>query len=992
MFRYSFLSFLLLSRCLSAQTMPAFRWIQQVDGSGADSVVGIGVDAAGNTYITGNTNSPDFPVKAAAQNRSASTGLYRIDGSGAASPLPLAAAQTISVDPRNPKILYAVNNGIAYRSLNAGATWSTLVISTAPVLTVQVDLSNSNVLYAGTGGLGALKSLDAGATWTPISAGLVPPQSFPGQLFANQFWLDPFHPNVLFVNSNGGARSADGGASWQNDPALRFLTSLWFDLSTPNLIYATTSANALKSTDDGKTWTVLGNIPGGLSENTGDLYSITSDPQHPGRLILSTALSIYESTDDGATFAMRISLPRNGNFWITPDWANGALYAQSGRIVKISADLQSLTTVGPPALPTVNQIVVSSGQIYAAVSASNDIFVTKLDRDGNIVYSTYFGGSADDSARAMAVDAAGNVYVTGITASRDLPTTAGAYSSAPPKAPQGVASGSSSFVVKLRPDGSVGYATYLTDGFSTPGGIAVNAAGEVVVGGTTLGDLPTTPGAYQTAFSPGPTIICSIFCGFQQVTNAFLTKLDSSGASLVFSTYIGTTDTSGGQVALASDGTVYLNSSSVSFAFDGHTIYKMNSTGTALLATGTAPGQPFALAVASDGNVYVAGQISSGATFSGTPGAFQPSVVAVPNLSYQGPGGPYAFVAELTPDLKQTVASTLLGGAYGDTPNSIAIDSDGNVLVGGTTVGLGFPTRTPFVSAFNYNTGFVSKLSRDLSTLLFSTYLGDTEIFAVQGVAAVPGGDVVIAGSTGNVPSSSGPFHVWVNRLSPGGPPALRIDAVQSAASLLSAPLSPGETIVVRGAGFGSDAQLTIGDSRVTPVAMDSQSITAVVPANITASAVLVQVQSGGAVTNPVVVPVAMSAPALYSADGSGFGQGYILNADGSRNSQANPAKIGDAVTIFATGVGPISFDGPYAVAAFTPQVYFQGFYAKGVAAFSGPVAGLPGNVYQLKIIIPDPVEANSDLKNFKYPPLISVVLKSNGVASQNGLAISIGY
>ncbi len=971
--------------------MPAFRWIQQVDGSGADSVVGIGTDAAGNVYIAGNTASFDFPVKSAAQNHSASTGLYRIDGSGATSPLPLAAAQSISVDPKNPKILYAANNGTAYRSVDAGAMWSTLAVSTAPVRAVQVDPSNSSVLYAATSGLGAFKSIDAGATWTSINVGLAPPNGNLAQIFVNQFWFDPFHPGVLFANSSGGARSTDGGATWNIDPALVNLSSLWFDLTTPNLIYATTLANALKSTDGGKTWTVLSNVPGGLSEQTGSLYFIASDPNQPGRLILSTGRSVFESTDDGATFTLKLSQALSQ--WITPDWANHALYAQSGGIVKISSDLQTVTPIGPPALPVVNQITVSNGQIYAAVSASNDIFVTKLDPDGNIVYSTYFGGSANDSASAMTVDAAGNVYVTGITTSRDFPTTVGAYSKAPPQAGPGVASNSSSFVLKLNPDGSVGYATYLADGLSTPGGIAVSATGEVAIGGTTTGDLPVTAGAYQKAFDPGQPIICSIFCGFTPISNAFLMKLDSAGANLLAATYMGTQSASGGPVAIAGDGSIFVGGgTTLSYLTSGQTIFHLNATGASLLGVGNAPGTVLAMAIGPGGNLYTTGQNQSGPQFPATAGAFQTSPVPLPNLPGQGPGS-YAFVTEFTPDLKQTVASTLFGGASGDMPNSIAIDANGNVLIGGATAGVGLPTRTPLVNSFSNSTGFVSKFSQDLSTLLFSTYLGDNEMFAVQSVAVAPGGDFVITGNTGSPNSAtSGPLHVWVNKLTAGAPPALRIDAVLNAASLLSAPLSPGETIVVRGVGFASDAQLIIGDSRVTPIAMDSQSLTAIVPSNISASAVLVQVQSGGAVTNPVVAPVAASAPGLYSADGSGFGQGYILNADGTRNTPANPAKIGDAVTIFATGVGLISFDGPYAVAAFTPEVYFDAFYADGVAALSGPMVGLPGNVYQLKIIIPDPVKANPDLKNFKYAPLISVTLKSNGAASQSGLAISIGY
>src|SRR5580704_5978076 len=67
-----------------SQSLPAFRWVTQVDGSGVDSFAGLGVDAQGNTYIAGSTYSNAFPVKAAAQSHIASAGLYRIDGTGSA--------------------------------------------------------------------------------------------------------------------------------------------------------------------------------------------------------------------------------------------------------------------------------------------------------------------------------------------------------------------------------------------------------------------------------------------------------------------------------------------------------------------------------------------------------------------------------------------------------------------------------------------------------------------------------------------------------------------------------------------------------------------------------------------------------------------------------------------------------------------------------------------------------------------------------------------
>ena len=74
-----------------------------------------------------------------------------------------------------------------------------------------------------------------------------------------------------------------------------------------------------------------------------------------------------------------------------------------------------------------NIYVVGSTQAAPASAAARDVFVTRLDPAGNIVYSKTFGGTGDDTASAMTVDAAGSVYVTGVTYSVDFPVTPGAY-------------------------------------------------------------------------------------------------------------------------------------------------------------------------------------------------------------------------------------------------------------------------------------------------------------------------------------------------------------------------------------------------------------------------------------------------------------------------------------------------------------------------------------------------------------------------------------
>jgi hypothetical protein len=135
----------------------------------------------------------------------------------------------------------------------------------------------------------------------------------------------------------------------------------------------------------------------------------------------------------------------------------------------------------------------------AALQVTNhgapDAFVTKLNPAGSgLVYSTYLGGNGEDLGDGIAVDAAGNAYVTGQTRSTDFPTTVGAFQ----RALQGPAD---AFVTKLNPAGSgLVYSTYLGGGgFDAASGIAVDAGGNAYVTGLTYStNFPTTAGAFQT--------------------------------------------------------------------------------------------------------------------------------------------------------------------------------------------------------------------------------------------------------------------------------------------------------------------------------------------------------------------------------------------------------------------------------------------------------------------------------------------------------------
>ncbi len=611
------------------------------------------------------------------------------------------------------------------------------------------------------------------------------------------------NPDTLYVGTDhlGVLQSTDGGQTFSTPASGPTFTT---PVTTP--------------TGGGQTGSSF-NPPTGVSE-------VLPDPIQSGRLIGAGDTGIYQSTDGGNTWTQESTTAVQPE--LVADPMNGVYYAASGSgasLVRISANLQIFTPVGPPRTATVTALSVVNGQLYAANQGSTHVFVTKLDPSGNILYSTYFGGSANDRAIAMAVDAAGDVYVTGTTTSLDFPVSEGAY-----------ASSGNVFLFKLNPDGSLGYSTYFSG--TLPGALAADASGSVWLAGTTedgLG-LPVTPGVLETTFccpqpftlGIGPSIV---------TVQASLTRFNTSGSGLIFSTYLpgssvtsvfGTTGAASA-LEVSADETAYVGGAAG--------IFHIDSTGTSLLASMPGPLNPIAaMAFGPDGSLYVTGTPS--AQFQTTPGAFQTTPGGTLILPGQGIPEPQVAIAKIDAGLKNVIAATWFTNLYSNQVSAMATDPAGNVYIGGKTTSLGLPTRTPFQGGFATPTGFMAELSGDLTTLLFSSYFGDNENFTVSGVGIGSNGSVLIGGATGQ---SFGTYlsqgNLWLNSLALTPPPALRIDSVQNAASLLDTPLSAGETIVVNGAGFGNDSQVSIGGAVVATIGITSTAITATVPANVPAAA-----------------------------------------------------------------------------------------------------------------------------------------------------------
>ncbi len=381
---------------------------------------------------------------------------------------------------------------------------------------------------------------------------------------------------------------------------------------------------------------------------------------------------------------------------------------------------------------------------------TEDAFVSKLDPTGSfLVYSTYLGGSANDLGNGIALDAAGDAYVVGQTFSSDFPITHGAFQT---QCGGSSCSGGDGFIAKLTPDGSaLVYSTYLGGtGINQANAIALDPSNNAYVTGYTQSlSFPVTPGGYQTsckcsvhsvAFvtklnSSGSALVYSTYLGGTNSDVAYSIALDSANnAYLTGYTHSTNFPTTAGafQTKLTAD--------------TGAWVTKMNSIGNALVYSTYLGGNTTntttqceacatAITVDSSGSAYVCG-LTAESNFPVTPGAFQLTFMS-------SSSGHDAFITKFNPSGSALDFSTYAGGTGDDGATGIKLDGSGNVWFKGNTKSTDFPI-TPGAyqpaSAGIYD-AFVSELDPTGKILLYSTYLGGsgTEYGGATAVLAVDG-------------------------------------------------------------------------------------------------------------------------------------------------------------------------------------------------------------------------------------------------------------
>ncbi len=542
-------------------------------------------------------------------------------------------------------------------------------------------------------------------------------------------------------------------------------------------------------------------------------------------------------------------------------------------------------------------------------------------------------GTADIAA--IAVDASGSVYVAG-TAFGALPATPGAFETAYQPATcfdelgNRSAPCSVAFAAKLTPDGTgLVYLTYLGSSNSGALGISIDAQGDAwITGFIGSTDLPVTPGALQS--KPG---------------SAYVVKLNPSGSTLLYASYLGGSGGSNKTSAQGLDAAGNLFIAGYTFATDFLTtsgafqtipnagpaanvfVMKLDPTGKLIYSTyfhGSQGGSNWIAALAVDalGNTYFTGGNKAG-SLPVTPGAFQTNPVGGVNSAY---------AAKLDPTGTTQVYCTFLTGASPSSGIAIAVDAQGNAYIGGQlTVQAGVPASfpvtpgafqttpppTPPESEISYS--FLAKLNPSASALVYSTYLygsSDTEIAALAVDAS--GAVVAVGDATAfDFPTTPGALYQCDPNQAPAGSGFLLRLAPDGSHPLYSTYLGADGMVAVQLDASG-EAYLAGGLNALLPLVpgsfgwngsgafVASLSLSPLAPGSV--SCVSSAASHGG---------TAIAPGEIVDIWGNGIGPAQAVSA--SAASGQLPMSLGGVQVLFEGFAAPLLFAGPNQIRAIVP-------------------------------------------------------------------------
>ena len=374
-------------------------------------------------------------------------------------------------------------------------------------------------------------------------------------------------------------------------------------------------------------------------------------------------------------------------------------------------------------------------------AGDTDIFIAKINASGTgLVFSTYLGGSREDSRceTPIAVDSVGSIYIAGYTDSVDFPIM---------NPIQGIkAGGWDTFIAKINSAGNqLIYSTYLGgSGTEQILGMALDSKGAAYVTGYTDSANFPTKNPMQGSTAGG--------------IDVFIAKINASGTSLVFSTYLGGHDAEGSYgIAVNSEGAAYVTGSTNSFDFPtknpfqgskagGDDVYiaKINPSGTALIYStylgGSGEDYCFDIAADPGGAAYVTGSTNS-VDFP-TQNPIQGNKAGDRDVFD-------AFITKINSAGNELIYSTYLGGSDEESGGKIAVDPKDAAYVGGCTSSVDFPTKNPIQQNYAGNGDlFLVKVDSSGRDLIYSSYLGGSGADETEGISADSEGVVYVTGWT----------------------------------------------------------------------------------------------------------------------------------------------------------------------------------------------------------------------------------------------------
>lgn len=629
-------------------------------GNYDDRAYGLAIDAGGNAYVTGYTDSTDFPVSSSI--RSNSTPLFKTTDSAANwsarhNGLPNAQVQALAFSPPGASVIFAATSLGLFRSADGGAQWSfngplPTVSGSQPLINaVRFDPKMPAIAYLATS-QGVYKSFNGAASFQLRSIGL--PAG--GNIFT--VLVDPVTPATLYAGTPLGVyKSTNGGESWLSannvsgdNLGSTAIRSLVFDPTNPATIYAGTARGVYKTTNSAGVWTAI-NTGLGTGAAIPAVTALAIDPSAPLTLYAAgnTANAVlfkttnggasWQPSDNGLSATMGGVVTRMAAIALAIDPTAPALvYAGTPLGVFKTTDGGGNWSLASAGLTTRNVTALAidpmaASTLYAGAAAGSDAFVAKLNASGSaLAYALYLGGDQADSGRGIAVDVAGNAWVTGRTNSPDFPTA---------RALQTRLNGmGDAFVVKLDAAGNAPtFATFLGGSGADAGyAVALDAAGNAYVGGATSSNNFPTANAFKSAYGGG-------------ANDGFVTKYKADGSAIEYATYLG----------------------------------------------GQGDDQIFALTVDRSGSVWVTGE-------TGSPDF--PVINSLKQFAFRD-----AFVTRFNAEGKGLLFSTYLGGNFGlSTGRAIAVDALANAYIAGVTSDFSFPQINAIRASNALPNGFAVKL------------------------------------------------------------------------------------------------------------------------------------------------------------------------------------------------------------------------------------------------------------------------------------------